>query len=280
MISMTPDPVPGSAYQYEVTNETGISIEADQKDVINESRSEVAMNYSIVKDSVVNFIFTTTYDKILIRTKTNDNETVADADKASGSFDPVERMLGILKSARIDATVTPQGVVRHVAGFKELEEKLMANFPSDEHFSRNMAKAQWEKIVGNGLVKNTMNQLFRIFPDSAIHIGDTWKLDSRQEGELPLNIKATYTLKAINNDIAIISSEGVLATDARTNLLGMTGATGDLKGQQRGEFEIETKTGMMINSKITASLEGDLRVMGKIMPVKIKSSVKMTGRRK
>ena len=275
------NPAPGSVYQYEVYNETEIDIDAETKEVHTANKSEVELNYAVGKDSADNFVFKTTYDKIKLYTKNGDTETEADANNATVSIDPVEKMLGILKSARIAATVNSRGEMIGVSGYKELEDKLMAGFPEDDQYSRSMAKAQWEKVVGEGVVKNTLDQLFKIFPDSAIHIRDTWKLSSKQGGELPMNVKNIYTLKAINNDIAIIASEGIVTSDVKSNIvMGYNGVTANLKGEQKGEFEIETKTGMLINSRVTASVEGNLQVMGKEIPIAIKTSIKMSGRKK
>ncbi len=133
------------------------------------------------------------------------------------------------------------------------------------------------KTIGSGVVKNTMDQLFKVFPDSAIHIGDTWKIDSKQEGELPMITKSIYTLKAINDDIAIISSEGIITSGEFNSIMGYNNATLNLEGKQTAEFEVETKTGMLINGKIKAAINGKLELMGKEIPVEIKTSVKMNG---
>ena len=54
------------------------------------------------------------------------------------------------------------------------------------------------------MVRKNMDDLFRIFPDSAIHIGDSWKLTNQNAGLMAKNI---FRLKAINDDVAVIQSE-------------------------------------------------------------------------
>jgi len=270
-------PASGSVYKYELTNETKMSIEAEGKEAETLNSSSVELLNSVATDSSGDYMFTTTYDQIRIYTKNGDTETNMDADNAMVTIDPVERMLGILKSASLTARVNPKGEVKIVSGYKELEEKLLASFDPGDHYGKTMAKAQWEKTVGERMVKNTMEQLFKIFPDSAIHVRDTWKIDSRQEGELPMNIKNIYTLKAINDDVTIISSEGIMTSDKQVNsVMGYNGVSAQLEGKQEGEFQIETKTGILLNSRITAGIDGKLLVMGREVPVSIKSSIKMT----
>jgi len=32
-----------------------------------------------------------------------------------------------------------------------------------------------DKAIGEGIVKKNVDQLFKMFPDSAVHVGDKWK---------------------------------------------------------------------------------------------------------
>lgn len=275
------NPAPGSAYHYEMENKTEVEISAEGKEINTLNESEVGFNYSVEKDSAGNYLFTTTYDKIRLKTENGDNKTEADAANATISIDPVEKMLGILKAANIKATVTPKGEVKNVTGYDELEGRLMAEFAHADDYGKSMAHEQWKKVVGEGVVKNSMDQLFKLFPDSAIHLGDTWKLNSTQGGELPMTTKSIYTLKAINDDIAVITSEGIMVSDKASNsVMGYSGVTAKLEGKQKGEFEVETKTGILIISNITADIKGVLQVMGREIPVEIKTTIRMTGRKK
>jgi molybdopterin-binding protein len=70
------------------------------------------------------------------------------------------------------------------------------------------------------------------------------------------------------------------SNQASNSVMGYSGVSADLKGEQKGEFDIETKTGMLINSIITASINGNLQVMGKEIPIEIKTSIKMNGRKR
>ena len=270
-------PSPGSVYKYEISNETDMNMEVERKEVGALNKYTVELKYTVSTDSLGNYLFTTTYDKIKLYTKSGDKETEMNADNAAVTIDPVEKLLGTLKTAKIVATLNPKGEIINVSGYKELGDQLMAGFAEDDHMGKEMAQHQWQKTIGSGVVKNTMDQLFKVFPDSAIHIGDTWKIDSKQEGELPMITKSIYTLKAINDDIAIISSEGIITSGESNSIMGYNNATLNLEGKQTAEFEVETKTGMLINGRIKAAINGKLELMGKEIPVEIKTSVKMNG---
>lgn len=274
------NPVPGSSYYYDISNETSVKVEMEDKKVNNETQTNTSIHYKISKDSTGNFLFAMQYDKIQMHTKTGDNETDAEAGNGSAAINPMDKMLGILKQSHITATVSPSGDIINMTGYKELGDQFLANVAVDDEDQKNLLKAQWEKTIGNGLVKQNLEQLFKIFPDSSVHLKDTWKLKTNQESGIGLDANSIFTLKAINSDVAIIEVEGDISSDnTAANLLGLNDASVNLKGSQEGEYEIETKTGMLISCNLSAKVEGKVQAMGQDIPVTIKTSVKINGRK-
>jgi len=274
-------PAAGSSYHYDMINETDIDLEVDGNDVNNQNKTEVGVTYKINLDSAGNYVFSSVYDKIHITTRNNDSKTELDATNGSISPNPVEKMLGLLKDATINVTITPTGEVIDMAGYKEIGEKLIAGFSEYDVAGKKAAREQWESYIGTGLIKRNFDQLFKLFPDSAVHLGDTWKLTSRQEGDLSYNVTGQYKLKAINPEIAIIESSGKISTSGNNEgSLESGGApSANLTGDQSTEFEIETKTGMVISCKVKATFEGTVIALGREVPVKATMSVKVTGKR-
>jgi hypothetical protein len=90
---------------------------------------------------------------------------------------------------------------------------------------------------------------------------------------------STFKLKDIDDGIALIESEGDLTSDkSESNLMGYS-VTSNLQGDQQGEYEIDTKTGMLLKNKVTAKVEGSIQIMGKDVPLTIKTTVKMNGKK-
>ncbi len=272
------NPVPGSKYHYDISNESELKFEAGDKKADNQNKSQVGVYYTVSKDSMGDYLFTMVYDKLHLSSKNNDTETEMDADSAGKSLDPVEKMLGELKSATVMATISPLGVVKSVTGYKELGDKIMAGFSASDSYARNIARTRWEQVIGKGIIKKNMDQLFNIFPDSAVHVGDRWKLSVSQKGEFSLNEKNSYLLKAIKDGVAYIESEGEMESDSTaTNLVGYD-VVASLKGRQKGVYEMETTTGMLLDCHIKAEIEGSIQLMGRDIPITMTSNIKMKGR--
>jgi len=50
-----------------------------------------------------------------------------------------------------------------------------------------------------------------------------------------------------------------------------------LKGFQKGEYEINIKSGMLENCNISANIEGTTQVVGRDIPINIDIKIKMKG---
>lgn len=268
----------GASYRYTISNESATELEANGKTVNTLHKSAIGITYDVQQDSAGNYVLRFHYDKIHLYTKTGDNETELDAANAAATLDPTEKMLGLLKEANITATISPSGNVIAISGYKELGEKILTGINADAT-SRSMAKTQWEKVIGDGMVKKSIEQLFSVLPDGAMRIGDTWQKKARQKGEIDMNVTSTFTLKDIEDGIASIESEGEMTSDkGEAHVMGYLVAS-DLQGDQQGEYEVETNTGMVLKNTTTSKLKGTLQVMGKEIPVTIKTTLTMLGKK-
>jgi hypothetical protein len=144
---------------------------------------------------------------------------------------------------------------------------------------RSTAEKQFDQRIKDGLIKKNMEQFLNIFPDSAVHIGDRWKISSTQLDQLKLHIITSYQLTEIRDNVAVITSHGEVAGDNSTGNMNGYDYTADLKGQQEGKFEIEMATGMLLNGNMTSDIEGQMSMMGRQVPVNLHTSLKMEGRK-
>lgn len=270
------NPADKASYRYTINNDSEITMEVNGAETSSSNNAEAATNFTVNKDSAGNFVFNIRYEKIKIHTKKDDVETDADADKAPLSSNPVDKMLGILKQSTIIATVDANGEVKNITGYKELGDQLTSGFAPGDVYSKNAARNQWERLISSNIFMGGVDKLFAILPDSTISPGESWSSSSTEGGEIPVNVKSTFTLKKIENDIAEIQSVGdivSIATDPGTFESGKI--SGTIRGTQRGMIELDVKTGMIIRNDISTKIEGTIQSMGVDVPVSIQSVVKV-----
>ena len=271
-------PTPGLQYSYEISNESEMSVEVASKTVENINRSSLALYCKIGRDSSGNFLLTSKYSDIHIYSKNGDTENDYDA-SGEDNLELFSRMLAALENATIITTLTPAGVVKDVKGYDEMGEKFIQSFTATDELQKVEMKKQWDQVIGKSFIRGNMDQLFKMFPDSAVHVGDKWKLDTDAVNELNLKIKTIYELKDIDEDITTLESEGILANEkVQGNLMGYD-VTANLSGKITGEYEHETKTGMLLKSRVSSKMEGTIEVMGREVPVTIRTLLSITGKK-
>lgn len=273
-------PESGSKYQYEIENETSFVAEVEGKEADNVTKTNALIRYTVSKDSIGNFLFAMNYDKISLYTKKGDIENDLNGDKGTAAIDPVEKMLALLKTATITTRVTPSGKVIAVDGYKELGTKMFEGVHNGDPEMKNALQQQWEKLAGESIIQKNLDQFFSIFPDSAVHIGNTWEQSSIQAGELPMTIHTTYKLKSVNNDVAVIVADGrVVNKGNASGMMGYSNVEVKLEGTQAGFFEIHPATGMLLEAEIKSKVKGELNMMGREVPVSIKNSISINRRK-
>ena len=269
------NPAKGSVYHYDITNETETKMEVNGTEVKNISKSNAGVSYMVNKDSSGNFIFTIKYDKLHIYTKTGDNETEADADNGRLSMNLVDRLLAILKDANLVATITPLGEIKQIKGYDDLSAQLLSTLDQNDLNARQIAQKQLDKMIGGEMIQNNLDQIFKIFPDSAVRVGDKWKINYDQKGDLNFVVTSYFKLKDITSEIVHLTSESEIKSDnSPTTMMGYA-VTSNLEAK----YEIESKTGMLLNSKTDSEIKGTIQLQGTEIPIKIKVSVEIEGKR-
>ena len=278
--SLRLNPPAGAKYYYTIKSQSEVKFEVGDKKVDNLNKATAGMNYAIDKDTSGNFAIHIQYDKLHVYTKSDDVETDMDAANASTTADPVEKMLGTLTTIPLTASVTPAGEVRSIAGYQELPDKIMAAFPGTDENTRNLMREKVKQMVGNGIIKNNVSDIFSFFPDSAVHVNDKWKLKSAAVSELNLKTELTFTLAKMEDGVATIKSEGKIDRDSATiDLMGFK-VIAKLNGGQQGQYEMDAHTGMLISSEMNTDISGTISIMGQDVPLTLQSTVKIDGQKK
>ena len=263
------NPPVGSRYHFQIRNEQRLKEEVEDKVIRSEKTTDVGAVYAFSRDSSGNIVLSLTYDQIKMRTKDGDDVTEQDAANGVNSIDPMERMLALLKAAHVVATTTTAGDIKSVVGYQEVASQMLAGINTSLG-EKTKAQLQWRQLVEQGIIHKNMEQLFRLFPDSAVHVGDKWKIFSKESDDLTFDVKSFFTLKAIQDGLAKIETRGEIATDsAATGVMGMT-AVPDLKGTQEGSYSVDIRTGMLVGAEINTEIEGTMQVAGRDVKVNIR----------
>jgi hypothetical protein len=147
------------------------------------------------------------------------------------------------------------------------------------------ANAKWiaqrhiDKVIKEGMIQKNIDQLFKIFPDSAIHKGDKWRIESRQTGDFNLNTITSFVLEDIDDGKAFINAKSTLESDNSPIVMSGYSVIPNLKGTQEGEYEMEATTGMLLNGTLKSEVKGNMQMAGREVPVNIMMRIIIKGKR-
>ena len=274
-------PKTGSVYHYDIINSSAIELTANDQETQTVTKTSAGINYIVGKDSAGNLVMDLKYTDLKLYTKNGDREQELEATHSKVLVDPAEQMLTALQDAQLQAIVSPTGEVIRLNGYNELSESLMANLSSDNPQATEIAQQKIDQMIGDNLIKKNFSQLFRIFPDSIVRLGEKWKIDSRASTDFLLNSVTYYELEDINDGMATIRFTSEISSDKSIlmTFMGYT-ATSELKGGQTGEYKIDITTGMLVVGETNGNLSGNLQIAGRTIPVTIKVTSDIKGEQK
>ncbi|WP_431293186.1 DUF6263 family protein [Pedobacter sp. P26] len=173
-------------------------------------------------------------------------------------------------------TVTPNGGIKTVAGIDKMLDNIAARMTTDTSQVKQIKNAL-SKQFSEEVVKQTMESSFKIYPERAVKIGDSWTVDTKLQMSMPIETITAYTLKEVKDGIAILSVKGSLISKGSFETMGNKMET-DLKGTNSGETSIDIKTGIVLNSHLRIELYGKMKSMGQDIDFEMQGINKIVGK--
>ena len=214
-----------------------------------------------------------TYNRIFIKSVAMGNTmTLNSDDQDSTKKNPFSG----LKGASFFMTVTPNGGIKTVAGIDKMLDNMAVKMSNDTNQVKQI-KNELGKQFSAEVVKQTMESSFKIYPDRAVNIGDSWTVDTKMQMSMPIETITKYTLKEVKDGIAILSVKGTLVSKGTFETMGNKMET-DLSGTNSGETSLDIKTGMVLNSHLRIELYGKMKSMGKDIDFEMQGINKIVGK--
>jgi Family of unknown function (DUF6263) len=265
-------PAAGKNYNYSIITETQTKIEVNDKKIETGNKLEIGLVYKLVKDSSGNRVIKISYSKIHIVIQKNDEEDqVIDSDVPDGEQTTVEKLLSTIKGSSVSIILNQNGDIISSNGSKEISDKIMAGIATEEPKMKQLVQQLLLKLTGDGFIQDNVKEGFKLFPDTAVYIGDSWRRKATQSAEISFETASKYTLASVEDDIATIEVEGRISSgkNAVSNIMGQQVNT-NLNGEQTGRFKTDITTGMLQYGKTNTTINGTINVQGHEVPVRIK----------
>jgi hypothetical protein len=214
-----------------------------------------------------------TYNKIFMKSVGMGNTMIFNSDDQDSTK---KNPFSGLKGASFYMIVTPNGAIKSVAGIDIMLNKMAAKMTTDTSQVKQIKDALSKQFSAE-VVKQTMESSFKIYPDRAVKIGDSWTVDTKMQMSMPIETITQYTLKEVQDGIAILSVKGTLVSKGNFEAMGNKMET-DLKGTNSGEASLDIKTGIVLNSHLRVELYGKMKSMGQDIDFEMQGINKIVGK--
>lgn len=267
-----------SAYYYTVRSETHAEYTVNDKKMESGSVTEMGMRLALAKDSGDGVLAHITYDRLHVVMDNRGEHMDVTARQGDSSTEPVERMLGNVLGSVLTVHLDSRGIVRRVDGDAEIKTKVYGALGGAEPSVKLVVDNQLGKLFGPEFAKNTLQQLFKLVPDSISYVGDSWNVDQMQEG-MKMQLSHIYTFAGVDDGIASVEGRAKIESDEDNSVTFMDQQMpASLSGKGEDHYKVDMHSGMLLQGHSTLTLKGQLTVFGKDVPLEFHSEKSIEGK--
>ncbi len=169
-----------------------------------------------------------------------------------------------IKGKQFTMKVDEEGKVLDVDGFEQIIQAMVDSVGMNEDTKQQMNISLKDQF-NEQTIKDQFAQVFTIFPNKQVKIGDSWETSFKTGGRMPAVHTTKYTVKQI---------EGNHVTLTATTNIGSEGTEMEIKGTQNGTLLVDSKTGLVVN----AEYDQDIQTKVQEMEIVIKGKGKIKGK--
>ncbi len=269
----------GVKYYFTSIVQSKTNINANNKQIEKISNTETSFIYELINDSAGYKQLKITYDAFKATIKKDDQVEEIDMSNNLDFLNPVNKFISKLKGLSVVAYIDNKGKLLELKGYEELTNILLSSQEINDPKTRQMFQQKLYALIGEGLVKNSLEQGLGFFPDSAIAVGSKWQKQIAQKAEINLTFNNNYIFDEVKDNTAyLISKADINSENNPINVMGMN-VTSSLNGKQTASYKIDIKTGLVIEGKTKTFIEGNIQVMNKEVPITIETTTTISSRK-
>ncbi|MEI2739491.1 MAG: DUF6263 family protein [Chitinophagaceae bacterium] len=211
-----------------------------------------SMNITDVVDNIRTI--TTSYKSMRMNMSVMDLELDIDSDKpeqkeTDGQIGQVIGLMNKVVKGIIGKPfvmkVDDEGKVLEIKGFEKIFMDMVDSMGLDENMKAQLT-ASLKDQFSEQTMKDQFAQVFTIFPNKEIKVGDSWEKEYSTSGRMAAKYTTTYTAKEIEGDHVTLTAKTKITSSANGQ---------EMDGTQTGSIIVDSKTGMMVNAEFDQNIE-------------------------
>ena len=258
----------GKGYDYEMIFD--IDTKAGGQNISMTIAGLYSMNVTATEGNVKSV--TTAYKSLRMNMKMMGMEIDIDSDKPvqdNGDGDVTKNPIGMMNKViggivgkKFIIKVGEEGKVLEVTGFDKIFTDMVDSMGVDEDVKKQVTASMKEQFNDQS-IKDQFAQVFTIFPNKEIKVGDSWEKSYATGGKMAAKFTTTYNVKDIEGDHVTLTTNTKISSND---------GGGGISGTQTGNMLVDSKTGLMINATYDQQLE--VKAEGQTVEVTGKGKIK------
>lgn len=249
-----------SVYKYDIKNDISLTHQIDKENNINIHQNMTLSSAIKVESATSNQTdITVTYNRI---TMSSGNQLFAlefDSELDDGTEAMYENLRQLIERP-FNLSLSPTG-------------KILSS--QSIEVERNTFQSAY--TFNDSSIRKVLQYAFNVYPKLAVKRGDSWQKKIKTSiGFTNIVARNVYQLMSIEDTVAHVEIRGKLTSE---NVDG-NNSTVNITGTQKGSYDIDIKTGLVISGKLEQDLSGEMNITGDLTPVEIESRVYIIGSKK
>ena len=275
----------GSSYNVRMVTDQKITSKFGDKDM--EMIQNIALGYTFAVQDVDgegNASIQTTYATVKAHLEGPMGTSDYDSAQPSEVESPVGKVLAALAGQSFMMKLASSGKVLEVTGMSALMERILGSIDLPEGQAREGLINSLKKQYSDQAAREQMGQLFAVYPETPVSVGDSWAKSFSMTSSLPMNQQHTWTLKSLDSGKAVIQAHTVISTNAQAPPLdfGSTKLGLQISGEQDGTLSLDPLSGWVVGAVITLKLSGEYKFeggtdvpAGMTMPMTVEATIRL-----
>ena len=249
---------------------------------------DMAYTYKIIADvvdSAGNQVVNSTIDGLKFKAEVMgmsmgyDSKEVIDTNHQDAMSGMVRKIFSGMLGRTFKVTINPNGNIEKVTGVEEIVNAMIEQIPGSDEDKEKM-KQKLQQSFNPMQVKQTFAQLFNIYPNKPVKVGDSWNKDMDMGlGGMKSKQQITFTVKDITSSSIILNLKGDLKTlvashQDSTNITPET----HISGSETGIMTIDKISGLATSGDIDLNFKGSMDMKGSSTPMDIKGKITITNK--
>lgn len=198
------------------------------------------------------------YTRMVMEMNTPQGKMTIDASNPNAS-DPTSQVLKGFLDSPFMVKMDTRGQILEVNGLDEMMNNILKNMnlPASQ---KEVLAAQLSQSYGQESFKQNMSNNMPVFPENAVSPGETWETTLKLNTQFfPIDIKATYTYKGVENGAWLIDGKADMAMKGSQNANGMD-IEYDLTSDMVYNQKLDKSTGWPKDTNAKMNMKGEFKV--------------------